>query len=240
MTPQYEEFRALMTARRSMRKFRKEPLGDDMIRLLIDTVRHAPSAGNGQPWDFIIVRDQKMKNEIADLYVRQLDSKYRIEQLRQPRGLWFYGENPLPPPDAPFRDAGALIVVTGDPRLQDAYFYRVKLDKGHQHMVSSLANIVMSIHLAAASLGLGSHYVSDTASPEMQATLKALLGIPEPLWCYETIPVGYADFAPSSRYIRDVDDIAHWDKYDMSRHKSDSQVIDYICQKLRPKKKVSA
>jgi len=236
LTPEYQHLRDLMQARRSMRGFRPEPLDDDTIRLLVDTVRYAPSAGNGQPWDFIVVRDQAMKNEIADLYARQLDSKLRIEKLRE-RGLWFSGENPLPEPKAPFRDAGALIVITGDPRLQDAYWYRVKLDKGQQHMVSSLANVVYSLHLAAASLGLGSHYVSDTASPEMQATLKSLLNIPDPLWCYETIPVGFAEFAPTSRHVREVEDIVHWEKFDESRLKTDRQVIDYIIQKLRPKKK---
>jgi nitroreductase len=146
-------------------------------------VRYAPSAGNSQPWDFIVVRDPEMKKKIADVYVRQLASKQRIEQLRE-RGLWFSGENPLPEPKAPFADAGAFIVITGDPRTQDAYWYRVKLDKGHQHMVSSLANVVFSLHLTAAALGLGSHYVSDTASPEMSAHIKSFLNIPDPLWPY--------------------------------------------------------
>jgi nitroreductase len=239
LTQEYENFRNLMQARRSMRGFRPEPIDDDTVRLLVDTVRFAASAGNAQPWDFIVVRDTKTKNEIADLYERQLDSKFRIEQLRE-RGLWFSGENPIPAPKAPFRDAGVHIVITGDPRLQDAYWYRVKMDKGQQHMVSSLANVVFSLHLTAAALGLGSHYVSDTASPEMQATLKSILGIPDPLWCYETIPVGYADFAPSNRYVREVEDIVHWDRYDMSRYRSDRQVVDYIIEKLRPKKKKAA
>jgi hypothetical protein len=71
----------------------------------------------------------------------------------------------------------------------------------------------------------------------MQSKIKALLNIPDPLWCYETIPVGYADFAPSNRYVREVDDIVHWDQFDKSRLRTDRQVIDYIIQKLRPKKK---
>jgi hypothetical protein len=57
------------------------------------------------------------------------------------------------------------------------------------------------------------------------------------LWPYETIPVGYADFAPSNRYVREVEDIIHWDSYDMSRYRSDREVVDHIITKLRPKKK---
>jgi nitroreductase len=240
LTPAYEKFRDLLQDRRSMRGFKPDQtIDDDTIKLLVDTVRYAPSAGNSQPWDFIVVRDPEMKNKIADVYVRQLASKQRIEQLRE-RGLWFSGENPLPTPAAPFRNAAAFIVITGDPRTQDAYWYRVKLDKGHQHMVSSLANVVFSLHLTAASLGLGSHYVSDTASPEMSASIKSLLNIPDPLWPYETIPVGYADFAPSNRYVREVEDIIHWDSYDMGRYRSDREVVDHIITKLRPKTKKSA
>jgi nitroreductase len=240
LTPEYEKFRDLLQTRRSMRGFRpNQTMDDDTIRLLVDTVRYAPSAGNSQPWDFIVVRDPEMKKKIGDVYVRQLSSKQRIEQLRE-RELWFSGENPLPEPKAPFVDAGAYIVVTGDPRTQDAYWYRVKLDKGHQHMVSSLANVVFSLHLTAAALGLGSHYVSDTASPEMSANIKSLLNIPDPLWPYETIPVGYADFATSNRYVREVEDIIHWDSYDASRVRTDREVVDHIITNLRPKKKKSA
>jgi nitroreductase len=236
LTPEYRQLSALMQSRRSMRSFKKQELDDDTIRLLVDTVRYAPSAGNAQLWEFIVVRDPEKKKAIGDYYVQQLGPKQEIEKLRE-RGLWFSGENPLPTPAAPFVDAGALIVVAGDPRLQDAYWYRVKLDKGHQHMVSSLANVVLSLHLTAASLGLGSHYVSDTASPDMQSKIKALLGIPDPLWCYETIPVGFAEFSPSNRYVREVDDIVHWDQFDKSRLKTDRQVIDHIIDKIRPKKK---
>ena len=41
----------------------------------------------------------------------------------------------------------------------------------------------------------------------------------------------------ASRTIREVDDIIHWDQFDKSRLRTDHQVIDYIVEKLRPKKK---
>jgi hypothetical protein len=68
----------------------------------------------------------------------------------------------------------------------------------------------------------------------------ASVSIPDPLWCYETIPAGYADFAPSNRYVREIDDIIHWDQFDKARLRNDREVIDYIIEKLRPKKKVKA
>ncbi len=42
--------------RRSIRSFRKEPLPDGMIRRILEAGRFAPSAGNMQPWRFIVVK----------------------------------------------------------------------------------------------------------------------------------------------------------------------------------------
>ena len=61
---------------------------------------------------------------------------------------------------------------------------RTKIDKGAQHIISSLANIAVTLHYTAASLGLASQYLSDTGSPEMEIMLHDLLGFPEPLRAY--------------------------------------------------------
>ncbi len=42
--------------RRSIRAFKKTPLPDFMIRRLLEAARFAPSAGNSQPWKFIVVK----------------------------------------------------------------------------------------------------------------------------------------------------------------------------------------
>ncbi|MEM5814252.1 MAG: nitroreductase family protein [Candidatus Aenigmatarchaeota archaeon] len=52
--------------RRSVRKFRKLDVGDDDLMSLFDAARHAPSAGNRQAWEFIIVRDPKMKKTLSE------------------------------------------------------------------------------------------------------------------------------------------------------------------------------
>jgi nitroreductase len=51
--------------RRSVRKFKKNDVPDDVLFNLIDAARHAPSAANKQPWAFIIVRDPKVKALLA-------------------------------------------------------------------------------------------------------------------------------------------------------------------------------
>jgi len=91
-----------------------------------------------------------------------------------------------------FRHAPIHIVILGDPRVKDSYPIRTKLEKAESHFVTGLANATLLIHLAAASLGLASQYVSDANSPYMETMLKVLLKIPEPLRIYHLVPVGYA------------------------------------------------
>ena len=46
--------------RRSVRRFKKETLPDNLIRRILESARFAPSTGNGQPWKFVV--DQKPAN----------------------------------------------------------------------------------------------------------------------------------------------------------------------------------
>jgi len=57
--------------RRSIRAFTDEPVTDEEIKKLIDAARWAPSAGNIQPWDFIIVRDSKVKQGLCEAALNQ-------------------------------------------------------------------------------------------------------------------------------------------------------------------------
>ena len=50
--------------RRSIRAFKKEPLPDFMIRRILEAGRFAPSAGNAQPWKFIVVKSPEMLAEM--------------------------------------------------------------------------------------------------------------------------------------------------------------------------------
>jgi nitroreductase len=230
--PDYQALAGLLQARRSIRKFRPDPIDDETVRLLAEAARFAPSAGNAQPWDLIMVRDQATKQKIADIYLEQLRQKNRLEMTRDPEWRFFGRE--APEPRAGFVDAGLLVVIVGDPRVSDAYPLRTKVDKGSQHLISSLSCIVVTLHYLAASLGLGSQYLSDTGSPEMEIMLRDLLGFPEPLRAYETVCIGHADMKPSSRFVKEADDIVHWDRFDPGLFKTDRQIMDHIKEKLRP------
>jgi nitroreductase len=50
--------------RRSVRNYKKDPVPDSLIRRVLEAGRFAPSAGNCQPWKFIVITDRDLLDEI--------------------------------------------------------------------------------------------------------------------------------------------------------------------------------
>lgn len=59
------EFLELARKRRSVRKYSSKSVPREIIDKCIEAVRLAPSACNSQPWSFIVIDDERLKNEIA-------------------------------------------------------------------------------------------------------------------------------------------------------------------------------
>ena len=57
----------LLKNRRSQRTFHNKPIEHELIEQIIDCARFAATARNIQPWEFIVITDDKIKERIADL-----------------------------------------------------------------------------------------------------------------------------------------------------------------------------
>lgn len=53
--------------RRSIRKYTDEPVDDATVERLLRAAMSAPSAGNQQPWAFVVVRDESSRRRIAQM-----------------------------------------------------------------------------------------------------------------------------------------------------------------------------
>ena len=51
--------------RRSIRRFKNEPVPPELIEKLLEAGRWAPSSADSQPWEFIIVTDPEIKKRIS-------------------------------------------------------------------------------------------------------------------------------------------------------------------------------
>ncbi len=57
-------FKAI-SSRRSIRKYKPDPIPEDVLLKVLEAARLAPSAGNRQPWKFVVVKEKSRREEIA-------------------------------------------------------------------------------------------------------------------------------------------------------------------------------
>ena len=60
-----EAYEAILT-RRSIRQYTDQLVPAEAIRRLLTAAMHAPSAGNQQPWQFVVLTDRSMLNALAE------------------------------------------------------------------------------------------------------------------------------------------------------------------------------
>jgi len=53
--------------RRSVRKYKPEPIPDGDLREILTAAQLAPSAGNKQPWRFVVVRDPETRKKLGEI-----------------------------------------------------------------------------------------------------------------------------------------------------------------------------
>src|SRR5687768_5476098 len=54
---------------RAMRRLKPDPVPDELVWKVLDAAIRAPSGGNRQPWNFIVIRDDETKKKIAEWYL---------------------------------------------------------------------------------------------------------------------------------------------------------------------------
>ncbi len=60
------ELTELIKTRRSVRKYKPDPVDEAIVRDVIDCGRLAASGNNIQPWEFVVVRDQATRDRLAE------------------------------------------------------------------------------------------------------------------------------------------------------------------------------
>jgi len=62
----FSEFSGFLTNRASVREYGKEPVTDEEIRFILDCASTAPSAGNLEAWDVVLVTDEDTRLELQE------------------------------------------------------------------------------------------------------------------------------------------------------------------------------
>jgi len=233
----YENFLELVKNRRSIRKFKPDGVGDSDIDKILDAARWAPSGFNMQPWEFLVVKDQQLKDKIVEVILQGYSTMFQMETARE---AW-QGEGTMPkhkgPPATPgFAGAPVFILLLGDIRTRAGLpmIHRYNDASWNKTFNSGLASTFLYMHLAATALGLASQWVSEVYQPLSQCLTKHLLGIPEPLMIYDMMAVGYPDMEPKPRMVKSLEESTHNDYCGAEDFKSNEEVKQFIFKIRNP------
>lgn len=181
--------------RRSIRKYKSDPIREEDLNTLLEAARWAPSWANTQCWRLIIVRNPEIKARLADTL----------------RTLTPGGRN---------RSADALInapvaiVACAERELSGMYRSaegrRTPMtNKGEWWFMFDVALAMNNLTLAAHSLGLGTVHIGLFDAQEAAK----VLNVPENVAVVEIMPLGYPDEQPSARPRKSPEEFVYYEKY---------------------------
>lgn len=79
----YDKLLELLKKRRSTRRYKPDPIPDDAIDKIIEAARWAPSGFNQQPWEFVVVKDPKLREGIVEICMETMKLSSKMEAARE-------------------------------------------------------------------------------------------------------------------------------------------------------------
>ena len=196
----------------SPRAFTSEPIPDAVLFSLLEAARWAPSGANTQPWEFVYTRDRKKMKRVREIY----DNEWRTRKREDPvnyKGLKkdYVG------------DVSVLVLACGDARTQRVYLTTRQPGDREKLFQASIANAVQQMMLAAASMKLGTVWVS--VREEVEPELRELFAVPPELRLLWIVPVGHARSWPKAKPRRATTAFVHREVYDKAKLRPESDIM---------------
>jgi nitroreductase len=217
--PSLDLLEGIMTTR-AMRRLKPDPIDDDILWRILAAANQAPSGGNIQPWQFMMVTDPAVKAPLAELYRSNYD-RYETAMLptRRPPADEAAAQAWQRTVDASrhlaehFGEAPAIAIVLAadiDLTITDA---QGPLDIGS--ILGSVFPAVQNLMLAARSFGIGSALT--TVLRIDQTATRELLGIPDRWQVVGVIPLGYPEGRFGVAPRKPVEKVTHWNRFGEKR-----------------------
>jgi nitroreductase len=227
---QYDALIDIVSNRRDHRKFEAgRQVPRETLERVLEAGRWGPSGANVQPWDFLMVDEPEMRDRVRDVMLAQQE-RQRQDAPHFPTVHKRYLEN-----------TAAILVVLGDRRWEicfpeaespEAARAEEYLENKSNIFFCGLGAAVQNMQLAIHTVGLGSAWLSSGGEKRCADELRELLGFPEPLRAYAIVPIGYPAKKQEGRWRRPLDQVAHWNRYDMDKFRPD-ELVPYFKEHLR-------
>ncbi len=204
----------LAMTRRSIRKYLKKDVPDELIIQAFDLARWAPSGGNFQPWRFMVVKKRETIGRIADAVQAKVD---RLTSWPEAREVGETAERYRNNASF-FREAPALVVaLSGEYKsVADSILFKrgekdplfVEMIRNRQSAptrVQQIGGCIALLLLAFHSMGLGACWMSGPLIAKQD--IEEILGVSGEWGLVALIPVGYPDEIPTAKTRKTVDEL---------------------------------
>lgn len=168
--------------RRSVRKFKPDPVSDELVNAVLEAGRWAPSWANTQCWRFVVVRDPEIKAKLAETKSHNNPASEAI------------------------RIAPVTIVICAELEKSGYYKGEAPTDKGDWFMFDT-ALAAQNMMLAAHSFGLGTVPVGLFNA----AKAGEVLGVPQNVAVVLMMPLGYPAEKPIAPRRKELAEIVVYD-----------------------------
>jgi len=166
-------YKAIYSRRDVRSRFTSKSINDEILTRILNAAHHAPSVGFSQPWNFILIKNEKTKMKIKESFdeERKRSSQF-VDEPKRSQYLSFKLEGIL--------DSPVNICVTYDPTKFGPFV--IGKSSIPETGIYSVCCAVQNLWLAARTEGLGLGWVSILSND----VLKEVLELPE-----HVIPVAY-------------------------------------------------
>jgi nitroreductase len=204
----------LMTTR-AMRRFTDEPVSEDAIRACLRAAVQAPSGGNIQPYQFLVVRDPDLRARIGEIYLRAWN-RYAPAVTAAAGGASPVGERTMQASDHLAQNLGRapVLVLVLMPKISMV----VTDDEGEMDVGPTYASVypaVQNLILAARSQGLGTTLT--TVYRIYEDEVREACGIPDRYEVVALLPLGH----PTGRWgvapRRPAESLTSWNRFGEKR-----------------------
>lgn len=185
-----------LRSRRSVRRFRPDPISDSVIECILTTVTFAPSAHNLQPWRFVIIKDSDARCRLGIA----LTTKMRLDMRAEG----------APESEIETRVARSIRRIDEAPTIillcRDTTDVRADTPEETIMAIQSVAAAGLQFLLAAHAEGLGGNWICWPLYAQ-EATRNAL-NLPNSWEPQAMFILGYPQEAPQSRERKSIEDIS--------------------------------
>lgn len=204
------DVREAINKRRSIRKFKPDPVSDDLLLQLLDSARLAPSGSNTQPWRFIVVKDTDTRQKLQTASYNQRHVGQAPVIIACCADIRAFGE--FPERIDELIAAGALPAKTREVFVPSLKKGGMSADMKWHLLIAATGNTDIAIEhivLQAVELGLGTCWVRWFDDNKV----KEILEIPNTIEIIALLPVGYPAEEPPQRPRFDLEKIVCYEKW---------------------------